>query len=306
MKKIVLLLILSISLFGCAQDDATSDENLNNDSEATGYANADLLVDTEWVVEHLDDEDVQFVDMRSEGFEGGHIPGATNITGQKIVDPDGEFDGILLQSDDFATKMQEIGVNQDETIVVYDDGSSLGAARLFYALEYYGHKNVKIYNGGFTAWLQSGNEVSTEEPNVATGDFVATANEDKVCDLETVQAINEDEGVVILDTRSEGEFTGEDVRAERGGHIPNAVHIEWSQAITEQDGVPTFKSAEELAALYEGKGVTKDKTIVPYCQTNVRGAHTYFTLRLLGYDSIKPYEGSWAEYGNVETTTIEN
>ncbi|MEQ6390783.1 sulfurtransferase [Bacillaceae bacterium S4-13-58] len=308
MKKLVLLLILSISLFGCAQDDASSNanENTNNESSVSGYENAELLVDTEWVVNHSDDENVQFVDMRSEGFEGGHIPGATNITGQEIVDPEAEYDGVLMQADDFAAKMQEIGVDQGETIVAYDDGSSLSAARLFYALEYYGHENVKIYNGGFTAWLQSGNEVSTEEPNVQTGNFVATANEDKVCDLETIQAATDDENVIILDARSEAEFTGEEVRAERGGHIPNAVHIEWSQAITEKDGVPTFKSAEELTTLYEGKGVTKDKTIIPYCQTNVRGAHTYFTLRLLGYDSIKPYEGSWAEYGNVDSTTIEN
>ena len=303
MKKFGLVIVTALItglLIGCSQDDETLTDN-GSDS----YVNAELLVDTAWVAEHVEDDGVQFVDLRREGYEGGHIPGATHFSTSKITDSEAEYDGILVESEPFAQAMRELGIDQDETVVIYDDGSSLSAARLFYALEYYGHQNVKIYNGGFTAWLNAGEEVSTEAPEIVTGDFVATANQEKVCDLGTLQASLDDENIVILDTRSVEEFTGEEVRAERGGHVPNAIHIEWSEAITEVDGVPTFKSAEELTALYEENGVTKDKTIIPYCQTNVRGAHTYFTLRLLGYDSIKPYEGSWAEYGNVATTTID-
>ncbi|WP_226035126.1 sulfurtransferase [Aquibacillus saliphilus] len=311
MKKsglFLIAIILTLFLAGCGQDQTETAEDTTGENEASAdsYPNADLLVDTEWVANHLDDENVQFIDLRREGYEGGHIPGAIQFSSSEIVDPDSAFDGVLLPADPFATKMQEIGINQDETVVLYDDGSSLTAARLFYALEYYGHQNLKIINGGFTAWLNSGKDVSTEVPETVEGDFVATINEDLVCDLETLQASTDNENTIILDTRSEDEYSGEDVRAERGGHIPNAVHIEWSEAITEVDGVPSFKSLEDLTALYEDKGVTKDMTIIPYCQTNVRGAHTYFTLRLLGYDSIKPYEGSWAEYGNTPTTNIEN
>jgi thiosulfate/3-mercaptopyruvate sulfurtransferase len=298
-------IIFLITIIGCSQEQTgTTNHTENNDTEAN-YPNADLLVDTAWVAEHLSDENVQYVDLRGEGYEGGHIPGASHITWQELADPESPYDGVLLPAEPFAALMQEIGIEQDETVVIYDEGSSLSAARLFYALEYFGHQNVRIYNGGFTAWLNAGEEVSTDTPEIAVGDFVATANQEKVCDLNTLKASIDDKNVVILDARSQEEYTGEKVRAERGGHVPNAVHIEWSEAITEVDGVPTFKSFNELTALYEEKGVTKDKTIVPYCQTNVRGAHTYFTLRLLGYDSIKPYEGSWAEYGNVETTKIE-
>ncbi|MCP8616265.1 sulfurtransferase [Salirhabdus salicampi] len=302
---VLLSIILSISLIACSQQETSKEGDSNNNKEETTYPNAELLVDTEWVVENLNDENVHFVDMRAEGYEGGHIPGAANITWPEIADPDNEFDGVLLPPEGFATKMQEIGINVNDTIVIYDDGSSLSAARLFYALEYYGHQDVKIYNGGFTAWLHSGNDVSTETPEIVVGDFEPTANEDLACDIGGIKEAIEDENIVILDTRSEGEYNGEDVRAERGGHVPNAVHIEWSEAITEVDGVPTFKSFEDLTELYESKGVTKDKTVIPYCQTNVRGAHTYFTLRLLGYDSIMPYEGSWAEYGNTPEAKIE-
>ncbi|MBM7573716.1 sulfurtransferase [Aquibacillus albus] len=313
MKKLSLFftaIILSILLISCSQDQAGTTDNTNanetEDNEGTAtYPNANLLVDVEWVANHLDDENVQFVDLRGEGYEGGHIPGASHITWPEIADPESPYDGVLLPAEPFAALMQEIGIDQDETVVIYDDGSSLSAARLFYALEYYGHQNLKIFNGGFTAWLNAGEDVSTESPEITKGDFVATANEKLVCDLETVEASLDDDNVIMLDTRSEEEYTGENLRAERGGHVPNAVHIEWSEAVEDVDGVPSFKSFDELTALYEEKGVTKDKTIVPYCQTNVRGAHTYFTLRLLGYDSIKPYEGSWAEYGNVSTTKIE-
>ncbi|MFG6117971.1 rhodanese-like domain-containing protein [Thalassobacillus sp. B23F22_16] len=307
MKKSLFLfttIILSVVLIGCSQNKETNaDSSEEKEATAAEYANSELLVDTDWVEDNA--ENVTLIDTRREGYEGGHIPGAIPFSTSDLVDPDAEFDGVLLEAEGFAAKMQDIGVNQDETVVIYDDGSSLSAARLFYALEFYGHQDVKIYNGGFTEWLNAGKDTSTEAPELQTGDFVATANQEKMCDIETLQSSVDDENVVILDTRSEAEYTGEEVRAERGGHVPNAVHIEWSEAITEKDGVPTFKSAEELTALYEEKGVTKDKTIVPYCQTNVRGAHTYFTLRLLGYDSIKPYEGSWAEYGNVASTTIE-
>lgn len=301
MKRLGLFLttiILSILLIGCSSDQATTDEG--------NYPNSQLLVDVEWVANHLDDENVQFVDLRGEGYEGGHIPGATHITWPEIADPEAEFDGILLSAEPFTAKMQEIGIDQDETVVLYDDGSSLSAARLFYALEYYGHQNVKIFNGGFTAWLNAGKDISTTIPETASGNFTAAAKEDLVCDLGTLQASLDNEDIIIVDTRSADEYLGKDVRAERGGHVPGAVHIEWKESITDVDGVPTFKSFEDLTALFEGQGVTKDKTIIPYCQTNVRGAHTYFTLRLLGYDSIRPYEGSWSEYGNVPTTTIGN
>ncbi len=293
-------LVLGIFVAGCSSNASSNEESQN------GYKNGDLLVDVAWAKEHADDENVQFVDMRGEGFEAGHLPGATNITWGQITREDYEVDGFLANQETFSQNMQDLGINNDSTVVVYDDGSSLSAARLFYALEYYGHSDVKILNGGYAAWLDAGHEVATGKANVTEGNFTASVNKDVQSSQEEVLDNLDNEEVVFLDTRSEGEYTGENLRAERGGHIPGAVHLEWKESITENEaGVSVFKSADELQKQFESAGIKKDKKVVPYCQTNVRGAHTYFTLRLLGYENISPYEGSWAQWGNTADAPIE-
>jgi thiosulfate/3-mercaptopyruvate sulfurtransferase len=299
---IALFSMIGIILQGCSTQTTSNKE----DETSSTYPNKDLLVDAVWVEEHLDDENIRFVDLRAEGFEGGHIPDAVNITWQELTDPNNKVDGFLLPVDEFEEKMRSLGINNETTVVAYDDGTSLSAARLFYALEYYGHYNVKVLNSGFTGWLDAGKEVSTVEPSIDEGSFTAKPQEERVSSLEFVANNLENEDVVIVDTRSSAEYSGEDVRADRGGHIPNAVHLEWKESITEKDGIPTFKSVEELMSMFEEAGIVKEKMIVPYCQTNVRGAHTYFTLRLLGFDEVKPYEGSWSEWGNNSSVSIDN
>ncbi|MDC3414715.1 sulfurtransferase [Aquibacillus sp. 3ASR75-11] len=300
-------------LAGCSstsESDTTSADKDNGEqessSEQAAYPNDDLLVDIEWVKENLDNENVRFVDMRGDDYEGGHIPGAVSATWQDVNDPNNPVEGFLLPADPFSSFIQELGINEDTTVVAYDAGNSMSAARLFYALEYYGKENVKILNGGFTAWLNAGEEVSTEAPTIEKGNFIAEAQKQLVSTKEEVESKIDKEDTVLLDVRSPEEYSGDDVRADRGGHIPNAINLEWTTAMTEKDGVPVFKSSEELANQFEETGVAQDKTIVPYCQTNARGAHTYFVLRLMGYDQVKPYEGSWAEWGNDPNTPIES
>lgn len=309
-KLLIVIGFLAIILAGCgAQEENVSSTKEEKETKVTetenSYPNGDLLVDVEWVKNNLDNENVRFVDMRAEGYEGGHIPGAVNITWQEMNDPENPVKGFLAPPDPFTTLMQDLGINEDTTVVAYDDGSSLSAARLFYALEYYGHDNVKILNGGITGWLSAGEEVSTDEVVVEKGNFKAAQQENLVTRKDFLVNNLDNQNLVILDVRSPEEYNGEDVRSDRGGHIPNAVNLNWTNAITEKDGVPTFKSAEELKKQFENIGVKKDKTIVPYCQTNVRGAHTYFALRLLGYEKISPYEGSWSEWGNDPSLPIE-
>ncbi|TFB24055.1 sulfurtransferase [Filobacillus milosensis] len=296
--SIGILLLLLIA--GCANTSSS------DGSDKETYPNADLLVDTEWAKDHLEDESITFIDMRAEGFDQGHIPGAASYNWGQLVDPDFEVEGFLIGPEEFAGQMQKLGVNEDSTVVIYDDGNSLAAARLFYALEYYGHTDIKILDGGYTGWLNAGHDISTEKSSVAAGNFKAEANEDLQSSQQEVLDSLDSKDVVFLDTRSKEEYTGENLRAERGGHIPNAVHIEWKEAVTKNDaGVPKFKSFDELKEQFEEAGVTKDKKIVPYCQTNVRGAHSYFVLRLLGYDNVSPYEGSWAQWGNNPDTPID-
>ena len=131
-----------------------------------------------------------------------------------------------------------------------------------------------------------------------SGTYTANVQEDRVCDVTAVLAAVEDPNTIIFDVRSAEEFEGTDVRAAKGGHIPGAVHLEWKEVL--QDGeIPYFRSYEEIRDIYASLGITPDKNVIPHCHTNVRGSHAYFALRLMGYDSVRPYEGSWAEFGNL-------
>lgn len=311
MKKkytvLALLIVIGVILASCG----------NSDKKATGgsgdqetYPNAQLLVDVAWVKQNQKDEKTIIIDARSKGYEQGHIPGAIHLTSNKLNDPTNPVQGFLVNEEEFTEVVQQAGVNADSTIVVYDEGNGMGATRLFYAFEYYGLKNqVKLLNGGFTAWLTAEEDVSTDEVTLPQGNFVAKVQSDLISTAEHIQQNLENEKYVFLDVRSIDEFTGKDLRGNlRGGHIPGAVNQEWSLAIDQNtdDGVPKFKSYQQLSADFEKLGLKKDITVVPYCQTNIRGAHTYFVLRLLGYEDIRPYEGSWAEWGNDEKTPIAN
>lgn len=310
MKKVVAsIAVLSAFIIGCNNDPSVNEVEETADDiteggvvDASEFENGHLLVETDWLDEQGDD--VVIVDVRREGYDSGHIPGAHSVTPDQLSDPDNPVDGVLPPEEGFEELMQSIGVNEDTTVVAYDDGDSLWASRLFYALELYGHEDVRILNGGFTAWLSDELEVSTEAPEAEAGNFMAQLNPELQSSQEDVEANRDNESAVFLDARSADEYSGEDVRAERGGHIPGASHLEWSDAVSE-DGVPYFKDADALEEQFASAGVDRDKTIIPYCQTNVRGAHSYFSLRLLGFDDVKPYEGSWAEYGNDPDAEIE-
>ncbi|PSL46878.1 thiosulfate/3-mercaptopyruvate sulfurtransferase [Salsuginibacillus halophilus] len=294
-----------------AADADTAEENDDEEadggeSEVSSYPNEDLLVDTDWVEDHLEDDDVVFVDMRDEGFEGGHIPGAVNITWQELNDMDHGVDGFILGPDEYEEKIEELGISDDTTVIAYGDGTGTGPARLFYGLDYYGHDDVRILNGGFNAWNSEGRELSSEPAEPEAGSFTAEADESTTVDLDYVEASIDDEDSVLLDVRSEEEYAGEDVRTERGGHIPGAVNLPWGETLEDGD-IEYLKEAEELKALFEDHGVTpEEEEIIVYCQTNVRAAHTYYVLNLLGFDNVVAYEGSWSEWGNNPDVPIDN
>lgn len=265
---------------------------------AQEYANSHLIAEPEWLAANLDRSDIRIIDLRSaDDYQRAHIPGAVNISGAgRLNDPDADVGGWLLGEEEFQALIRSLGVNQNTTVVAYDQSNGLTAARLFYALELYGHfDKVRLVNGGFSAWTQARQPISREVPDVEPGDFVATLVEERLATAEYVAGKIGSADTVIIDTRSTGEFTGEVARAARGGTIPNSTHLEWTNNVAE-DG--KFKSADELFAMYSGIGADLNEEIIPFCQTNVRGAHTYFTLRLLGYENVRPYEGSWSEWGN--------
>jgi thiosulfate/3-mercaptopyruvate sulfurtransferase len=231
---------------------------------AVEFANPELLVTTSWLSERLAEESIRIVDARKkEDYQAGHIPGAVSIPHSTTFDPNREPSGLVGPPEAIAKLFGDAGVDEYAHVVVYDEGRATVAARVFWTLEYYGHPNVSVLDGGLAKWTAEGRELTTVEPQVAPVTFTVRARPETLSTRERILDELEDDGAVMLDARTEGEFTGEDARAERGGHIPGAVHIEWTENFTPGDA-PVFKSALELQKLYQDEGVTKDKRVHAY------------------------------------------
>lgn len=309
--SIILLALLLWSLFsgGCSSVSSVTERADRAEprvSEPATWPNAHLLVSASELHDEIRNGPVRLVDMRSWGYDEGFIPGAVSIEGAAaLTDLDNEIENFMIDARMFAELMGERGIDRDTDLVLYDDGMALGAARLFYALERYGHRGtVRLLNGGFPAWERAGYPVQEHEGLQHEAVVYETnENEGLVCDVAYISSRMGSDDFILFDARAPEEFRGEHVMAERGGHIPGAVNIEWRMALTDTP-IPFFRPADELAELFAGYGITPDKEVVPYCHTNTRGAHVYFTLRLMGYDSVRPYEGSWSEYGNLDGVPI--
>ena len=271
-----------------------------------GLEDSRLLVDTDWLAANIDEVGIRVLDVRStEEFDSGHIPGAVNVPSEGFTATVDGIRNMAPPAEDFAAVMRAAGVSGDTRVVVADGGNLLWAARMFWTLDYFGHTDIAILHGGMAAWS------GEERPRTAlaeappAGDFEAHANPDRLAVMDEVLDRLYDPDVIVVDTRSPAEFDGEDVRSARGGHIPRASNVNWSLTLNDT-AVPTLKAADELRALYEAVRVTTDRTIVTHCQTGVRGSHTYFVLRLLGYENVALYDAGWAEWGNDPEAPIES
>lgn len=258
---------------------------------------APLLVDAAWLETHLGDGNLRIVDMASERktYRRGHIPGAVylSVDDVRIKVPAG---GSRLPTEAEAARLfGDLGIGLDTHVVIYDDSGDLDAARLFFTLDVFGHRAVSLLDGGIQAWRRAKRPETTIVPSVARTDYRPARVGERVASAEWVRDRLNDPSVALLDARSADEYIGKDVRARRGGHIPGAINIEWRENLR-ADG--TFKSVDELRAMYAAQAVTPDKTVVTYCQTHHRAAHTYFVLRLLGYPRLVGYDRSWSEWGN--------
>lgn len=273
--------------------------------EATlGYARPGLLVETGWLAQHLDDPDLVILDVRSAaGYKESHIPNALNLNPADLnvnqpvrgmAGPAGLVSGVL----------GNLGIDSDTQVVIYDDTMGLWAARVFWVMDYYGHRQVSLLNGGYPKWQQEGRPLTAEVPAVKKAAFPARAEPDKIATKGFVLNNLNNPGISLLDERTPAEYRGEEVRSARGGHIPGAINVPWTEAVT-RGGVPVFKSQSELEELYRSAGLSRDKEVIIYCQTGVRAAHSYFVLRLIGYPQVRNYDGSWEEWGNDPAMPIE-
>jgi thiosulfate/3-mercaptopyruvate sulfurtransferase len=288
-----------------AAPSATATTEATKAAATDAYANPQLLTEAADLNAKTGDAGTVIVDLRKkEAYDEGHIPGAVWYDSSKLKDPDEKL--YVIRDTLFAEYAGEIGIDSAKHVVAYDDGNGLSATRFWWVLWYYGHDDASVLNGGWAKWQKDGLPVSKDAPEVTKVSFQAAVNDEVVCALDYVEekSGNPDPNVVILDVRSPAEYTGSDVRAAKGGHVPNAVNLDWTRSLTESEP-KVWKSAKELAALYSEAGLEPGQEVITYCQTGVRAAHSLFTLRLMGYDSVKNFDGSWQEWGNDKDTAVE-
>ena len=297
--NILLLLVFAISISACS-----SAEQENEVQQLDDYPNAELLVSASSLSDMIAaGEELMIVDARNE-TDGDLIQGAVHFPAvSSLIDEDHPIEFYMIGPDRFQELMRGIGLDVYDRVVIYDAGNGLSAARLFYALDYYGFSNASVLNGGIQSWKDMDGELSESAATLDEGTFEVSVQETLMCDFEYVTAAAESDDTVIFDARSLEEYTGQDERAAQSGHVPNAVHLVWN-SVLEPEGIPYFLPANEIQEKYTALGITPDKEVIPHCHTNVRGSHAYFTLRLMGYDSVRPYEGSWSDYGNREGATV--
>ena len=278
-----------------------------------GYAHPEVLVDTSWVKGNIGNENVRIVEVDydpTSNYNLGHIPGSVLIDWKLDINDPVTRD--IVSKEGLETLLGGLGISNDRQIVLYGDFNNWFAAFVFWVFKYYGVENVVLMNGGRKKWLTEDLPVTKDEPSNRATPFKAKDPDEKLrVYLAYVREAYEQKGKVLVDVRSPKEFTGEITappeypteHAQRGGHIPGAKNIPWAQAVNE-DG--TFKTPEELKALYESKGVTPDKEVIAYCRIGERSSHSWFVLKyLLGYPDVRNYDGSWTEWGNLVRTPIE-
>ena len=276
-----------------------------------GYASDRVLVDADWAKAHLDDPNVRFVevDVDTTAYSQGHIPGAVGWDWTSQLS-----DGVrrdLASREDFSTLLSRSGIGPATTIVLYGDNNNWFAAFAYWQLKLFGQDDVRIINGGRKYWLDHGLPITTDEPSYPeTGLQLPEPDFGLRAYREDILPRLGDAELVLVDVRSPAEYNGEIIAppgmsetAQRAGRIPGAASIPWGQTVRE-DG--TFKSPEELRALYEAKGVTPDKDVIAYCRIGERSSHSWFVLHeLLGYQRVRNYDGSWTEWGSLIGVPIE-
>jgi thiosulfate/3-mercaptopyruvate sulfurtransferase len=282
--------------------------------ESRGYAHPEALVTTDWVAEHLNDPSIRIVESDEDVllYDTGHVPGSVKIDWH--ADLNDALQRDYLTAERFAELMSAKGISPDTTVIFYGDKNNWWATYALWVFQLFGHKKVKVMDGGRKKWEDEGRELTTEVPRYERTSYATPKRNDS-----EIRAFREDvmkhldKKNPLVDVRSPDEYKGIKLHmpeypqegALRGGHIPTAKNVPWARAANPDTG--EFRSAEELKAIYEGEiGLKKGDDVIAYCRIGERSSHTWFVLKyLLGYDKVRNYDGSWTEWGNLVRAPIE-
>lgn len=265
---------------------------------STQYENGQLLVDTNWLRNHTDDPEIRIIDVRQNSkYLESHIPNAVHLDIEPLRTKSNGITNVISQ-DIINDILSELSITKETTIVLYDDSNGLHAAWAFWVLEYSGHEDVRILNGQFNKWIIEGLPTSQQIPTFPKSDYASSDLKSEILVTKEWIVDNIDNSdIILVDARSPAEY--------RGGYIPGAVNNEWINSLS-GIYIKVWKNEQQLTNWFESKGITKDKLVVVYCRTGIRAAHSYFTLRLLGYPQLTVYDGSWEEWSSDPTLPINS
>ena len=277
-------------------------------------AHPESIVETEWVEDHLGASNVRLVevDVDTSAYDQGHIPGAVGWNWTTQLNDEVTRD--ILSKEQMQRLLGQSGIGRNTIVILYGDNNNWFATYAFWQMKIYGHRRLKIMNGGRQKWIDEGRKVDTVVPQVqrriyraSNADASIRATREYVLNVASTQ-----NNIGLVDVRAPAEFSGELLApanlpqegAQRGGHIPGAANIPWATAVNQDDG--TFKSVEELRSIYGGQGISADKETITYCRIGERSSHTWFALtQILGYSKVRNYDGTWTEYGSIVGSPIE-
>ena len=268
--------------------------------------NLPLVIESDQLEEVLSSPNIIVIDLcKPETYLQSHVPGAVHLDYQQIVSAQPPVMGLVPGTDQLNAVLSNCGVTQDSHIIAYDDEGGGRAARLLYTLDVIGHKNYSLLNGGLHAWAGEGHPIESGAVKATPSQYLADFQQGPVATKQFITEHLDDNSVQLVDARSQAEFTGNKKFAEKGGHIPGAVNIDWLELMDQHKHL-RLKSKEELGQLLETHNISPDKTTVVYCQTHHRSALSYIAFKHLGFSDVKGYPGSWSEWGNSADTPVEN
>lgn len=267
-----------------------------------GFEKPELLISPAQLEQKIESEqeNLKIIDVRSGArYLLGHLPQSINMWNSDFSNPEGWVKGLIAEPEAFSATAQEKGINNNSEIVVYDGHNSIWATRLWFIFRVYGHQNVKVLEGGYEAWKEKDLPTKMLPYSPEEGNFeVREVKNEWLINSDTIAENLDNENFIILDTRSKAEYLGEETNsgAPRKGRIPNSIHLNWEKVLNEDY---SFKTGAEIAEIYKKAGATKDKELITFLgHTGVRAAHSFFALRLLGYQNIKLYDEAWVGWSN--------